>query len=212
MSKNERFGLPLSLTEALRADPSPDAALLANLLEEGEAPASRPPAGRLGRRWRTALAGVSLAAGFAMQGYAGTTSLEGRWTMAPALSSFEERVTGPAPDRATVVVSRDDARHFSYELSESRGGVSVAHGNYDLSFIDSLSTSSVDGTRLPVAVERDVYGDIVIRAPVVDGLQALIRVRRTGPNTALLEHEVQGATGSRQLERISLVRDETPSY
>ena len=158
------------------------------------------------------MAGMTLAVGFATQGYAGTTSLEGRWTMAPALSSFEESVTGPAPDHATVVVSRDDPAHLSYELSESRRGVPVAYGAYDLSFGDALSTSSVDGSRLPVTAVRDAQGDVVIRAPAVDGLQALIRVRRTGPDTALLEHEVQGAAGSRQLERISLVRSDAMAH
>ncbi len=214
MSNQERFGLPLSLAEALRADPSPNAALLANLLEAEEAPSCRslhPRQGGLKRRWRIAMAGMTLAVGFTTQGYAGTTSLEGRWTMAPALSSFEERVTGPAPDAATVVVSRDDPGHLSYELSESRQGVPVAHGAYDLSFMDALSTSSVDGTRLPVTAERDAQGGVVIRAPAVDGLQALIRMRRTGPDTAMLEHEVQGADGSRQLEHISLVRSATAS-
>lgn len=215
MPKNERFGLPLSLAEALRADPSPDAALLANLLEEGESSSHRTIPARtagLKRRWGIAVAGLTMAVGFATQGYAGTTtSLEGRWTMAPALSSFEERVTGPAPDQATVVVSRDDPDHLSYELSESRRGVRVAHGAYDLSFADALSTSSVDGTRLPVTAERDARGDVVIRAPAVDGVQALIRVRRTGPDTAMLEHDVQGARGSHRLERISLVRNQAAS-
>ncbi len=154
---------------------------------------------------------MGLAAGFATQGYARTTSLEGRWTMAPALSSFEEQVTGPAPDQATVVFTRDAPDRLTYELSESRRGLPVAHGAYDVSFAGAGSTSSVDGTRLPVTAERDAGGDVVIRAPAVDGLQALIRVRRTGPDTAMLEHEVQGAGGARQLERISLVRSGTAS-
>ena len=212
MAMDDRFGLPLSLAEALRADPSADAAELANLLEE-DRPASRrsPPATveALRRRWRIVLAGVTLAFGCATQGYADTASLEGRWTMAPSLSSFEERVTGPAPDQVTMVVSRDDPGRLTYELSESRRGVPVAHGAYDLSFVDALSTSSVDGERLAVTAVRDERGDVVIRAPAVDGLQALIRVHRTSPDTATLEHEVQGASGSRQLERISLVRDGT---
>ena len=212
MADDDRFGLPLSLKEALRADDSPDAALLANLLDQAEPRTPRSPGGRR-RRWKAALtgatlAGVSLAAGFATQGYASATGLQGRWTMAAAQSSFEERVTGPAPDQATVVVSRDEPGHLSYELNESRRGVPVAHGAYDLSFVDALSTSSVDGMRLPVTVERDAQGVVVIRAPAVDGVQALIRMRRTGPDTALLEHEVQGAAGSRQLERISLVRSD----
>ena len=166
----------------------------------------------LGRRWRVALAGVSLAVGVATQGHAHTSSLEGRWTMAPALSSFEEQVTGPAPDKATVVFTRDSPDRLSYELSESRRGAPVAHGTYDVSFAGAGSSSSVDGARLSVTAERVAGGDVVIRAPAVDGLQAMIRVRRTGPDTALLEHEVQGASGARRLERISLVRDETASH
>ena len=210
MAYDARFGLPLSLTEALRADPSPQAAALADLLTEDE-PARPPPgAGRV-RRWRTALAGLTLAAGFAAQGYAATTSLEGRWTMAPALSSFQEEVTGPAPDQATMIVTRDDHDRLAYELSESRHGVPVAHGAYDISFAGAGSTSSVDGASLPVTAERDARGDVVIRAPAVDGLQALIRVRRTGRDTALLEHAVQGADGARELERISLVRSDMPA-
>ncbi len=214
MTFDARFGLPLSLTEALRADPSPDAAELASLLEQDESASRRASPlreGGFGRRWRTALAGVSLAVGFAAHGYAGTTSLEGRWTMAPALSSFEEQVTGPAPDHSTVVFTRDAPDRLSYELSESRRGVPVAHGTYDVSFGGAGSTSSVDGTRLPVTAERVAGGDVIIRAPAVDGLQAMIRIRRTGPDTALLEHEVQGASGGRQVERISLVRSETAS-
>ena len=194
-------------------DASPDAATLASLLEQAETPVRQPRAtgANGGQRWRTTLAGLGLAAGFATQGFAGTTSLEGRWTMARAQSSFLEQVTGPAPDQATVVFTRDDQDHLSYELDESRRGVPVAHGAYDLSFAGAGSTSSVDGTRLAVTAERDAEGDVVIRAPAVDGLQALIRVRRTGPDTATLEHEVQSADGARQLERINLVRSETAS-
>ena len=215
MLDDARFGLPLSLTEALRADPSPQAAALAELLAEDE-PVGRPSGPRRGnasrgRRWRAALAGLTLAAGFATQGYAETTSLEGRWTMAPALSSFQEEVTGPAPDAATVVVTRDDGGRLAYELSESRRGVPVAHGAYDLSFAGAGSTSSVDGARLAVTAERDARGDVTIRAPAVGGLQALIRVRRTGRDTALLEHAVTGAAGARELERISLVRSDAPA-
>jgi hypothetical protein len=152
-----------------------------------------------------------LAAGFATQGYAAASSLEGRWTMARALSSFQEEVTGPAPDQATVIVTRDDHDRLAYELSESRHGVPVARGVYDLSFAGAGSTSSVDGTSLPVTAERDARGDVVIRAPAVDGLQALIRVRRTGRDTALLEHAVEGAAGAHELERISLVRSDAPA-
>ncbi len=213
MVDDERFGLPLSLTEALRRDPSRQAAMLADLLDDGRSVQRTPSADRSGftRRWRVALAGLTLAMGFAAQGHAGTTSLEGRWTMAPALSSFEETVTGPAPDQATVVFTRDDPDHLSYRLSESRRGVRVAEGAYDLSFAGARSTSWVDGASLPVTAERDGRGDIVIRAPAVNGLQALIRVRRTGPDTAMLEHDVESAAGARQLERISLVRVETAS-
>ncbi len=213
MTLDERFGLPLSLAEALRADPSPEAAELASLLEQGRPTPRRTSVrqrGGVAPRWRAALAGIGLAAGFAAQGHAGPTSLEGRWTMAAALSSFEEQVTGPAPDQATVVVTRDAPDRLSYELSESRRGRPVAHGAYDVSFAGG-GASWVDGTWLPVTAERGAGGEVVIRAPAVDGLQALIRVRRTGPDTAVLEHEVEGATGARWLERISLVRNETAS-
>ena len=214
MSFDERFGLPLSLTEALRADPSPDAAVLASLLEEGGSSPPRVGSPRTGgwrHRWRSALAGVSLAAGLATQGHAGTTSLEGRWTMAAAQSSFEEQVTGPAPDQATVVFTRDAPDRLTYELSESRRGVPVAYGTYDVSFSGAGSTSSVDGTRLQVTAERDAGGEVVIRAPAVDGLQALIRVRRTGPATAPLDPEGQGAAGPRRVARLSLMRSPTAS-
>ena len=205
MVDNTRFGLPLSLTEALRADPSPQAAALADLLAD-DAPVRRTFSPARGRRWRAALAGLTLAAGCVTQGNAATSSLEGRWIMAPALSSFQEAVTGPAPDQATVIVTRDDHDRLAYELSESRSGVPVAHGSYDVSFAGATSTSSVDGARLPVTAERDARGDVVIRAPAVDGLRALIHVRRTGQDTALLEHTVEGVDGAHELERISLIR------
>ena len=209
MVDDTRFGLPLSLAEALRADPSPQAAVLADLLAE-DATVRRASNAARGRLWRAALAGLTLAAGCATQGYAASSSLEGRWVMTPALSRFQEQVTGPAPDQATVVVTRDDHDRLAYELSESRSGVRVAHGSYDISFAGASSTSSVDGAKLPVTAERTAQGDVVIRAPVVDGLQALIRVRRTGQDTALLEHTVEGADGPRELERISLIRRDTP--
>ena len=209
MALDERFGLPLSLAEALRADPSPQAARLADLLEEGLARTGRPvhmQEATIQRSLSVMMAALALALGCATYSYAGPTSLEGRWAMAPSSSRFEEQVTGPAPDQAIMVVSRDDRDHLSYELDESRSGVPVAHGSYELSFVDALSTSRVDGMSLPVTAARDARGDVVIRAPAVDGLQALIRVRRTGPDTAILQHEVESAAGARELERISLVR------
>ena len=210
MIEDARFGLPLSLAEALRVDPSPQAALLAGLLVEDE-PVRERAGPKRGRSWRTALTGMTLAAGFASHGYAASTSLEGRWVMAPALSSFLEAVTGPAPDQAVVIFTRDDHDRLAYELSETRHGVPVAHGTYNLSFAGAASTSSVDGASLPVTAERDAQGDVLIRAPAVDGLQALIRVRRTGRNTALLEHAVQGVDGAQELEKISLVRSDAPT-
>ena len=111
MTRDARFGLPLSLVEALRADPSPAAATLAELLSD-DAPPKRP---RRAGRWASAFAGLGLAAACAAAGpsYAATAApsgLEGRWVMAPQGSSFSEAVTGPAPDRVVVVVSRDAPR------------------------------------------------------------------------------------------------------
>ncbi len=207
MTNDARFGLSLSLVEALRVDPSADAATLADLLAD-EAPARRaaPPRARHGHSWGAAFAGLGLAAGLGAQSLAATPTMEGAWAMAPSQSSFQEAVTGPAPDRATVVVTRDDRDRLAYELVESRRGSEVARGAYDVSFKGAPSTSMVEGSTLKVTAERDARGDVVIRAPPVAGLQALIRVRRTGRDTALLEHEVQGAAGALKVERISLVR------
>ena len=206
MANDARFGLPLSLLEALRADPSADAALLADLLAAQEPPAPPTCRPRRTRLWRTALAGLTLATGVGTQGYAAQPSLQGQWTMAAQQSSFQEEVTGPAPDAATMIVTRDDPGHLVYQLIESRHGAEVAHATYDISFAGAASTSRVDGLDLAVTAVRDAAGDVVIRAPAIDGMQATIRVRRTGSNTALLEHDVEGPSGALAVERISLVR------
>ena len=221
MTNDERFGLPFSLAEALVADPSPQAAALAQLLTDGE-PAPRPSLGRKsgeltprhrgtvrvehGRPWRTAMVGLALWAGVGAQSYAATSNLEGSWAMARNASSFQEAVTGPAPDKATVVVTKDRPDSFAYELVETRRGAEVARGAYNVSFAGAPSTSSVGGSSLQVTAKRGPNGGVVILAPPVGGLQALIRMRQTGPNTALLEHDIQGAGGSVKLERIGLVR------
>ncbi len=205
MTNDPRFGLPLSLVEALRADPSPTAAALTDLLAE-DAPAVIPPRRRAGRAWRGLAAGVALSLGAGAHGYAATSNLEGRWVMAPESSSFQEAVTGPAPDMAVVTVTRDDDTGLSYELVETRHGVEVARGVYDISFAGAGSTSSVGGARLQVAGSRDAAGAVVIVAPVVSGRQASIHMRRTGPDSAMIEHDIKTPEGSFKVEKISLVR------
>lgn len=160
----------------------------------------------LSRGWRASLLGLGLMVGLGAQAHAAAASLEGRWTMAQRGSSFQEAVTGPAPDDATLVVTRDDPQRFAYQLVERRGGVEVARAAYDVSFDGATSTSRVGGEGLRISAERDARGDVVLRAPKVGGSQAAIHVRRTGPDTALLEHEVATDGGVLRLETISLVR------
>ena len=215
MTHNDRFGLPLSLVEALRADPAPDANMLADLIgsgddsgedgDEDEAAGIAPP--RTSKRpWAALAAGMALTVGFAAQGYAAGVSLQGDWRMAPSTSAFEEAVTGPAPDTARVTVAKDDAQRLTYQLVETRGGVEVARGVYDVSFTGAPSTSSVDGATLKVVARRDLDGGVLITAPAVGGLQASIHMKQTGADTALLEHAIRGADGSVAVERISLIR------
>ena len=212
MFDDARFGLPLSLEEALSTDPSREAAQLAQLLREADgATQAQTRAPREGRRrvWRNTMAGLALAtavANSAAHAATPTPSLQGRWTMAPAASSFQEGVTGPAPDHATMTVSQDDPHHFTYELVERRGGAEVARGVYDLSFGDAASTTRVDGADLKVEASRAANGDVLIEAPPVGALRAVIRVLRTGPDTAVLEHDVEDAGRTMAVERISLVR------
>ena len=135
MNDNDRFGLSLSLVEALRVDPSPDAVVLADLLVRAEPapPTRRKPARRM------AMAGLALALGVGAHNYAAAQTLEGRWTMAPGQSSFQESATGAAPDAAVMTVTQDDPDRLVYQLSESRQGVEVAHGAYDISFTGAPS-------------------------------------------------------------------------
>lgn len=221
MTLDARFGLPLSLAEALRADPSPAAAALAELMAD-EGPPPRP---RRARPWRSALAGLGLAAACAAAApsyaqaatqaatpiaaqVAAPAGLEGRWVMAAQGSAFSESVTGPAPDRVVVVVSRDAPDRLAYELVESRGGREVARSAYDVSFAaGAASRSRASGAELAITGEREPSGDVLLRAPPVGGMRAVIRVRRTGPDSAVLEHAVEGPAGRTPLERVDLVRD-----
>ena len=207
MTNDNRFGLPVSLVEALRDDCSPTAAALADLLERGDAPAraSSAPTKPV-RHWQAVLTGLALSASIGAQSYAATPSLQGRWTMATEKSQFVEGVTGPAPDAATLVVTHDDPARLTYALVETRDGLEVARADYDISFAGSGSTSAMDHVRMQVVGAREHGGGVVIRAPAVRGIQASIRLRRTGPNSALLEHDVSDAAGAMRLETISLVR------
>ena len=105
MNDNDRFGLSLSLVEALRVDPSPDAVVLADLLVR----ADPPPRTSQKRSRRMAMVGLAVVAlGVGVHGYAAAQTLEGRWTMAPGQSSFQESATGAAPDAAVMTVPRDN--------------------------------------------------------------------------------------------------------
>jgi hypothetical protein len=156
--------------------------------------------------WRSALGGLALAAGISVQGHAAAIGLEGRWDMAPATSSFHEGVTGPAPDQAVMVVTRDEPGRFTYRLVESLDGAEVAQGFYDLTFQGKRSSVNIDGNRQNVIASREAAGDVVIKAPAVGGLQAVIKVQRTGPDTAIIEHFVDGPQGELEIERLSMVR------
>ena len=202
--RDARFGLPLSLVEALRADRTPVAAELADMLADDDAPCPTPPP----RPLRTALFGLAamVGASVATSSHATTSTLEGRWTMRPEASSFQERVTGPAPDVAVMVVTRDDADHLTYELIESRRGSETARAAYDVSFDGAPSTSRAGGAAVGVTAARDVAGAVLVRGARVGPYQAVIRVRRTGRDTATLEHTVEGPKGVDTLERLSLIR------
>jgi hypothetical protein len=164
------------------------------------------------RRWQALVTGLALTVGLGAQSFAAEPGLQGRWIMSAPQSSFEEGVTGPRPDAATVIVTRDDPQRLAYQLVESRAGTEVARGDYDISFRGGASTSSVDGSSLAVDAVRQAAEDVVIRAPRIGREQASIRMRQTGPDTAELEHDVAGPSGVRRLEVISLVRaDETAS-
>ena len=217
MTQDARFGLPLSLREALQVDPSPVAGELADLLDdEPAAPAAapKPVRGGVATGWRAAFAALSLAALGGTAAHAASPSLAGRWRMAPADSRFAEAVTGRAPEAATLIVTRDNGDRLAYQLIETGRGVRPVRAAYDVSLDGAPSRSSNDGVRLSVTARRDAAGDVVISAPPVGGLRALIRVHRTGRDTAVLEHLVEGAAdgpaaaaGAVELERISLVRD-----
>jgi hypothetical protein len=158
-------------------------------------------------RWRAGLLGLGLLVGLGAQSFAAEPEgLQGRWVMATKGSSFREAVTGPAPDAAQMVVTRDDPQRFAYQLIESRRGVEVARATYDVSFAGQRSVSRVDGQELPIAASRGGPGDVVLRAPPVAGSQASIHVRLTGPDTAVVEHEVSTDDGVIRLETIALTR------
>ena len=82
----------------------------------------------------------------------------------------------------------------------------MARAAYDVSFTGAPSTSRVGGAKLGVTAQRDDHGDVVIQAPPVGAYRAVIHVRRSGPDSVLLEHDVEGAGQSITLEAIRLVR------
>ena len=207
MTNDARFGLPLSLVEALKADPSPTAASLADLLEQDGPPRRAGAArGSHSRPWQAVLTGLALSVSLGAQSYAATPGLQGRWIMAAAQSRFDESVTGPAPDAAILTVTRDDEDRLAYELVETRRGAEVARGSYDVSLEGRSSTSAVDGVRLAVSGVREPAGGVIIRAPAVDGVQASIHLLLTGRDSATLEHDVSSPAGAMRLETINLVR------
>ncbi|MBE7220131.1 MAG: hypothetical protein INR64_16800, partial [Caulobacteraceae bacterium] len=122
-----RFGLPLSLAEALRQDPSPEAAELATLLEAEPPRLRRAACACRAAGARIAVGITGLAAGLSLAGHAlaAGPSMVGRWVLAPASSQFSEAVTGAAPDKVVVTVTRDDAARFAYRVDETRAGAPV---------------------------------------------------------------------------------------
>jgi hypothetical protein len=138
--------------------------------------------------------------------HAQAPSLRGGWVMSPAQSSFDEAITGPAPDSASLIVTRDDDQGLAYELTERRGDAEVAHAVYTISFSGEASTSQVGGLRTPLVAVRDPDGGVVLRAPEVGKLRVVIRLRRTGPDSAVLEHTLEEANGGVTLERLTLRR------
>ncbi len=94
MTNDTRFGLPISLVEALRDDCSPTAAALADLLECGDAPADvRRGRTKPARPWQAALTGLALSVSVGAQSYAATASLQGRGKMAMDQAQFVEGAT-----------------------------------------------------------------------------------------------------------------------
>ena len=212
MSSDARFGLPLSLVEALEMDSSAPARDLVQMLREPEP--TRPAQTGKRRRmvaWSLPLLALASSVLLAAPSYAAGASLEGRWVLVPEASSFNEAVTGLAPDHAVVRVTRDDAKRFAYNVVESRDGVEVARASYAVVYAGGTGARRVDNTVLRVTAAKTTAGDVVITSPAVNGMHAWIRFRRTGDNTAEIQHEIEGPQGSTSLETLRLTRSTVAS-
>lgn len=204
MSTDARFGLPLRLADALNQESSAGAAMLGGFSEQ-RPNAKTPSPGR----WvgpRLAAAGAGAAAALVAQAHAAVPSLQGRWTMDPAQSQFYEPLTGPAPDSVTVVVARDTPQRLQYQLVERRGGVEIGHAAYALSFSGGPSVSIADGRKRKVSAARDPAGAVVVFGPKTANARVVIRLQPTGPDRAVLEHDLEAGGRSVPIERIALVR------
>jgi len=133
-------------------------------------------------------------------------SLIGRWVLAPERSSFVEAVTGPAPQGAEWIVSRDDGDRLAYTLVETRDGDVVARAAYDVSLHGGPSQSHVDGDVRNVVATRANDGSTLIQAPAVAAWRASIRIRQISPKEAVIEHVVSGPTGDVVVDRLVMER------
>jgi hypothetical protein len=121
-------------------------------------------------------------------------------------SSFSEGVTGPTPDEALMEVTRDDPGGLSYVLIERRVGAEIGRASYQLSFAGSPSRILVDGRTTAVSATRSPTGDVTVNAPPKDGYWAVIRIKRTGPESVVVEHAVDSASGEIPLESVAMIR------
>jgi hypothetical protein len=126
--------------------------------------------------------------------------------MAPAKSSVNEAVTGPAPDEVEMMVTRYDASSMNYQLAERLNGSQVASAAYTLSFSGGQSESRIDGRRQNVEASRAANGDVMVLTAKSGDLRAVIHIRQIGADAAVLDHSVLSPSGELQVEEFYMVR------
>ena len=119
----------------------------------------------------------------------------GRWTIDLAASRFNEPLTGPAPLRAEVDITKDDGVHLAWTLIEEDEEGLAAIQFADAPLDGAPTRAVVNGQIVMISVTRDGPSGITAVTSNRTGRKQSMRVWLSDPDTLRVEQDVDGQPG-----------------
>lgn len=141
------------------------------------------------------LAAASVMMGAPAQAQTGPLGAIGLWKIDLAASRFNEALTGPAPLRAELDVTKDDGKSLAWTLlEEDESGLAAIQ--FADAPLDGAPTKAVVNTQIVmISVRRDGQSGVTAVTSNGSGRKQSMKVWLVDPDTLKVEQDVDGKPG-----------------